>query len=109
MKEKTRASGANRRSVFFLIRFVVLLVVFYVVVASRPVNDAVIVPFTAGIARVSAVLLSAIGEKVSVAGTEIRSGAFAVNIENGCNGVERFSGSGCRTSAGLQASLAWLG
>ena len=88
MKEKTRASGSNRRSVFFLVRFVVLLVGFYVIVASRPVNDAVIVPFTAGIARVSAVLLSAIGEKVSVAGTEIRSGAFAVNIENGCNGVE---------------------
>jgi exosortase H (IPTLxxWG-CTERM-specific) len=88
MKEKTPASGSNRRSVLFLVRFVVLLVVFYVIVASRPVNDAVIVPFTAGIARVSAVLLSAIGEKVSVAGTEIRSGAFAVNIENGCNGVE---------------------
>jgi exosortase H (IPTLxxWG-CTERM-specific) len=88
MKEKSAAPSSNRRSVFFLLRFVVLLVLFYVVVASRPVNDAVIVPFTAGVARVSAVVLSAIGEKVSVAGTEIRSGAFAVNIENGCNGVE---------------------
>ena len=88
MKEKATRTSSNRRSVLFLVRFVALLVVFYVVIASRPVNDAVIVPFTAGVARVSAVLLSGIGEKVSVAGTEIRSGAFAVNIENGCNGVE---------------------
>ena len=88
MTEKAKRASSNRRSVLFLVRFVVLLVVFYVVIASRPVNDAVIVPFTAGVARVSAALLSGIGEKVSVAGTEIRSGAFAVNIENGCNGVE---------------------
>ncbi len=88
MKERSKATASNRRSALFLARFVALLVVFYVVVASRPVNDAVIVPFTAGVARVSAAALSGIGEKVSVAGTEIRSGAFAVNIENGCNGVE---------------------
>ncbi len=84
-----RASAAsNRRSVFFLLRFVALLVAFYSVVASRPVNDAVIVPFTAGVARASAAVLTAFGEKVSVAGTEIRSSLFTVNIENGCNGVE---------------------
>ena len=69
-------------------RFIVLLVVFYLIVASRPVNDAVIVPFTAGIATVSGALLNAIGEKAEVAGTEIRSSSFGVNIENGCNGVE---------------------
>ncbi len=82
------APSSNRRSLFFLARFLVLLVAFYFVVASHPVNDAVIVPFTAGIARASAVILNVIGEKVSVAGTEITSGTFAVNIENGCNGVE---------------------
>lgn len=88
MTAKAKPASPNRRSLLFLARFLALLVAFYFVVASHPVNDAVIVPFTAGVARVSAVILDGIGEKVSVAGTELRSGAFAVNIENGCNGVE---------------------
>jgi exosortase H (IPTLxxWG-CTERM-specific) len=81
-------SSPRRRSLLFLARFAVLLVVFYFLVAWRPVNDAAIVPFTAGIARVSAAILSVLGEDVTVSGTEIRSPRFAVNIENGCNGVE---------------------
>ena len=81
-------SSPKRRSLLFLARFLALLVAFYLLVAWNPVNDAVIVPFTAAIARVSGVLLTSIGEKVSVQGTEIRSGLFAVQIENGCNGVE---------------------
>ena len=79
---------ARRRSVAFLLRFVVLLVVFYLIVASRPVNDNVVVPFTSGIAHVSGWLLTALGEKAEVVGTEIRCSSFGVNIENGCNGVE---------------------
>ncbi|HEY1435653.1 MAG TPA: exosortase H [Thermoanaerobaculia bacterium] len=82
------AGPARRRSLLFLARFLGLLVVFYALVAWNPVNDAVIVPFTGAIARVSGVLLKVLGEKVSVAGTEIRSGDFAVQIENGCNGIE---------------------
>ena len=78
----------RRRSLLFLARFVALLVAFYLLVAWNPINDAVVVPFTAWIARVSGVLLNAIGEHVSVAGTAIRSDRFAVEIENGCNGVE---------------------
>ncbi len=86
-KEKPAAS-ANRRSLGFLGRFLALLVASYFLVASRPVNDAVIVPFTAGVARVSAAVLDLLGQSVAVSGTEIRSPRFAVNIENGCNGVE---------------------
>jgi exosortase H (IPTLxxWG-CTERM-specific) len=78
----------DRRSLLFLARFGAVLVVLYFLVAWRPINDAVIEPFTAGIAWVSAALLNAIGEPVSAAGTEIRSSGFAVNIENGCNGIE---------------------
>jgi exosortase H (IPTLxxWG-CTERM-specific) len=83
-----RRETARRKSLLFLARFVALLVVFYFLVAWNPINDAVIVPFTSGIAQVSGAILAALGEKVSVAGTEIRSGAFSVQIENGCNGVE---------------------
>jgi exosortase H (IPTLxxWG-CTERM-specific) len=84
----SKAGGANRRSAFFLARFVGLLVLFYVIVAVRPVNDAVIVPFTAGVARVSAGALRLLGEPVTVEGTALRSSNFSVQIENGCNGVE---------------------
>ena len=78
----------DSRSLLFLARFAGLLVLFYLLVAWHPINDAVIVPFTGAIARVSAGLLNALGERVAVAGTEIRSAGFAVNIENGCNGIE---------------------
>jgi exosortase H (IPTLxxWG-CTERM-specific) len=81
-------SAARRRSIGFLVRFCVLLGIFYFLVAWRPVNDAVIVPFTAGIARVSGGILNIFGEKVTVEGTKIHSENFAVGIENGCNGVE---------------------
>ncbi len=87
MKADPRAA-ARRRSIGFLGRFAALLTTFYFIVASHPVNDAVIVPFTAGIARAAAVALNALGEDVAVADTEIRSPRFSVNIENGCNGVE---------------------
>lgn len=60
----------------------------YVAVASRPVNDRVIVPFTAGIASASAAILRVIGEPIAVNGTSISGGGFGVNIENGCNGIE---------------------
>ena len=88
MSAEARPDGGRRRSVLFLVRFVALLVAFYALVAWRPVNDAVIVPFTAGIARVSAGALNVLGERVTVTGTQIRSDRFAVEIENGCNGVE---------------------
>jgi exosortase H (IPTLxxWG-CTERM-specific) len=86
--DEDRTRAARRRSIGFLLRFVVLLAVLYFLVAWNPVNDAVIVPFTAGIARVSGAVLNLLGAGVTVSGTEIRSRAFAVGIENGCNGVE---------------------
>ena len=82
------ARSRRRRSVAFLARFAAFLVLFYVLLAARPVDRAVVVPFTAVVARAGAALLSAAGERVAVEGTEIRSPAFAVRIENGCNGLE---------------------
>jgi exosortase H (IPTLxxWG-CTERM-specific) len=85
---RSAAPRSRKESIFFLLRFAGLLVLFYFVVAWGPINDAVIVPFTAQIASVSGAILRAFQEGVRVTGTEIRSGGFAVNIENGCNGVE---------------------
>ncbi len=51
-------------------------------------NDHVIVPFTARIVTVSTAVLRALGEPVRSVGTQIRATAFAVDVKNGCNGVE---------------------
>jgi exosortase H (IPTLxxWG-CTERM-specific) len=72
----------------FLLRFVVALGAFYLLVATPPVNDHVVVPFTGLLVRVSTALLAAIGEKTQSAGTVIQSPAFAVDVKNGCNGIE---------------------
>jgi exosortase H (IPTLxxWG-CTERM-specific) len=87
--EKLSRSRAARRASFgFLARFVALLVVLYAAVAWHPINDRVIVPFTAGIASVSGAVLRALGEPAVVTDTLISGGGFGVHIENGCNGIE---------------------
>lgn len=77
-----------RREITFLVVFLVLLAASFTFIALKPVNDHVIVPFTAAIARVSGATLALMGQDVTMDGTVIRSPRFAVNIENGCNGVE---------------------
>ena len=78
----------NRRQVRFLVRFAVLLVAFYAVVLLKPVDRAVIVPYTAGIASVATSVINLLGEHVHRIGTVISGTGFAVDIKNGCNGVE---------------------
>lgn len=78
----------KKPQVLFLVKFFAVLAGAYLVIAWSPVNDNVIVPFTAGVAKASGTLLNVIGQQVTVTGTVIRSARFAVNINNGCNGVE---------------------
>jgi exosortase H (IPTLxxWG-CTERM-specific) len=88
--EPNRPAGwrAYRREITFLVVFLVLLAASFTLISWQPVNDGVIVPFTAGVARVSGWTLALLGQDVAMSGTVIRSERFAVNIENGCNGVE---------------------
>ena len=78
----------NQRELTFLILFVVLLGGSFTLVSLNWVNDHVIEPFTGGIARVSGATLDLLGQDVRMQGTIIRGRRFAVNIRNGCNGVE---------------------
>lgn len=78
----------NRREVNFLVIFLVLLAVGFTLISVNWVNAHVIEPFTAGIAKTSGATLNLLGQKVTMRGTEIHSSKFAVNIRNGCNGVE---------------------
>jgi exosortase H (IPTLxxWG-CTERM-specific) len=86
--EAGRPRAARLASYWFLARFLVLLAALYFLVAWRPVNDRVIEPFTSGIASVSGAILRVMGEPITVNDTTISGGGFAVNIENGCNGIE---------------------
>ena len=76
------------KQIRFLVRFAVLLVAFFVLIWLGPIDRNVIVPFTRGLANVSAVVLNIFGEGVSVFGTVIQGRGFAVDIKGGCNGVE---------------------
>lgn len=78
----------NRRELTFLILFVAVLGASFTLISLNWVNDHVIEPFTGGIARVSGATLDLLGQDVRMQGTIIRGRQFAVNIRNGCNGVE---------------------
>jgi exosortase H (IPTLxxWG-CTERM-specific) len=78
----------NKRQTRFLLRFFGLLALFYVVITPKPVDENVVMPFTRGIAVVSTSVLNMLGEGVVRNGTLISNRAFAVDIKNGCNGLE---------------------
>jgi exosortase H (IPTLxxWG-CTERM-specific) len=78
----------NRRELTFLVLFVLLLGGSFTLISLNWVNDHVVEPFTGGIARVSGATLDLLGQDVRMQGTIIRGRRFAVNIRNGCNGVE---------------------
>ena len=74
--------------VAFVTKFGAALIVLYVIVALKPVNDRVIVPFTEVVAGASAAVLRTIDGGIETAGTVIRSSRFAIDVRNGCNGIE---------------------
>ena len=78
----------NRRELTFLAVFLVLLGGSFTIVSLNAVNDHVIEPFTSLVAQASGWVLNLFGQKVALNGTIIQGPKFAVNIRNGCNGVE---------------------
>ena len=77
-----------RQEIRFLVLFSVLLGGGFALLSWTPVNDLVVEPFTAAVAAWSGALLNLLGQGVTRDGTVLRSARFAVNIENGCNGIE---------------------
>lgn len=72
----------------FLTLFLLTLVISFTFIAWTPINDHLIVPFTSGIATVASSTLNLFGQQTSASGTSITSPSFAVNVKNGCNGIE---------------------
>jgi exosortase H (IPTLxxWG-CTERM-specific) len=102
----------NRREITFLVVFVVLLAGSFTLVSVNWVNDRVIEPFTSWVAQVSGWILNVFGQHVALHGTVIKSERFAVNIRNGCNGVEAmliFFSAVLAFPAGWRARLIGLG
>lgn len=83
-------SSAQRRAQFgFLLRFLLIVGVLYVLIALRPVDRSFVTPFSGGIAAVSSRVLNLIGsDVVTTRGTMMFSPRFAVDVKNGCNGLE---------------------
>lgn len=84
----SKAWRAYRQEITFLAVFVVVLGGGFTLLSLNSVNDKVIEPFTAQVARVSGHTLNLIGQDITMSGTILRNERFAVNIRNGCNGVE---------------------
>ena len=73
-----------------LIKFVMILLALFTIELMGPVQTWVIEPFTAAVAKVSAIVLQAFDSTVQAQGIVLRNietGA-AVSIQPGCNGVE---------------------
>ena len=71
----------------FLVLFLGILLIAFTTIALQPVNDAVVIPYTAFVARISGAVLSVLGEDITVVGCKLSSPRFAVTIYNGCNGL----------------------
>ena len=70
--------------------FVGVLAVLFGLELLKPVQEAVVHPWTSGLANASAALISLIDSDVISYGRVLqsRSNGFGVSIESGCNGVE---------------------
>jgi len=72
----------------FIIIFLLLLAVFEFTLLIDVVDRDVVIPFTSSIAVVSGGIIRIIQPGVHVIGTTLSAPCFAVDIRNGCNGVE---------------------
>lgn len=77
-----------RQEITFLAIFLLVLGGGFTVLSINWVNDHLVEPFTGGIATISAAVLNVLGQGITQNGTVLTGSRFAVNIRNGCNGVE---------------------
>ena len=74
----------------FFILFVVILVSLFAAELTPPVQNAIVLPWTEALARISASLIMLFDSNVAAYGKILQSttNGFAVSIEAGCNGIE---------------------
>ncbi|MBC7622527.1 MAG: exosortase H [Aeromicrobium sp.] len=74
----------------FFVLFVVILIALFAAELTTPVQQAVVLPWTQALARISASLVTLFDANVVVFGKVLQSttNGFALSIEAGCNGIE---------------------
>ena len=74
----------------FFILFVVMLVTLFAAELTQPVQNALVIPWTEALARLSAGLIMLFDSHVTAYGKILQSttNGFAISIEAGCNGIE---------------------
>jgi exosortase H (IPTLxxWG-CTERM-specific) len=74
----------------FILLFLTLLAVLFIGELLQPVEHYVILPFTAGIAKVCVFLVGLFDPHAIASGKILQSTSsnFAISIERGCNGIE---------------------
>lgn len=74
----------------FFILFLVILVTLFTAELTQPVQNAIVLPWTEGLTRLSAALITLFDSHVFAYGNILQSttNGFAVAIEAGCNGIE---------------------
>ena len=72
----------------FIVIFLILLAAFEFALLIDVVDRGAVVPFTQSIATVSGAIIRTAEPGTKVSGTTITAPCFAVDIRNGCNGLE---------------------
>ena len=74
----------------FILLFLIYLLALFALELLQPIDEHVILPFTAGIAKVSVWLVGLFDPNAVAYGKILEStkNGFAISIERGCNGVE---------------------
>ncbi len=72
----------------FIVKYLAALLVGFVLLALKPVNDHLVNPYTTFVAHQARVALNLFGEGATVRDQVLSSPRFSVRIFNGCNGLE---------------------
>lgn len=74
----------------FFVLFLVILVVLFAAELTLPVQNALVIPWTEALARISATIVTLFDPHVTAYGKILQStsSGFSVSIEAGCNGIE---------------------
>jgi exosortase H (IPTLxxWG-CTERM-specific) len=74
----------------FFVLFLVILIALFAAELTLPVQNALVIPWTGALARISAAIVTLFDPHVAAYGKILQStsSGFAVTIEAGCNGVE---------------------
>jgi exosortase H (IPTLxxWG-CTERM-specific) len=79
---------AVKQRLAFFVKFVIAICAAVAILSLAVVDTNVVRPFSEIQTRAAAVVLRAAHQSVSASGTILAQGGYAVDVKNGCNGIE---------------------